>query len=404
MKISFVVPGRNNLKYFKWSYDSIKKHQGSHDITICFADDFSNDGTWDWIKEKQKIDPKLKAIRNNGPTRLGHCILYDQIVEELVTDDIFMIWHCDMYLCPNAIDYIEKYIQPKTIVSLTRIEPLLHPGGKEKIQIDFGVEPELFDENKFLTWFNTTKEERKEKITEGIFAPWAIYKKDFQSIGGHDEGYQPQSKEDSSIFNRFQLNGYKFIQTWDGCVAHMTCRGSRFNPFLTIVGKESDEWLKQNNRSTRNFIRMWGHFVKHDEYMKPIIPHKYDVGFIITNCNDNFLSTLEPWCQKIYIDNFGIAKSYIKKEQPNTKFNLTDKIKNITDEKTNNIIVKFDCNKLTNNNFQIIQNLSEIITDSGEVGNFKLDIFDVEIKSLQYYENDLIVCKNTGWRRPIEET
>jgi hypothetical protein len=29
MKISFIVPGRNNLKYFKWSYDSIMKNKGN---------------------------------------------------------------------------------------------------------------------------------------------------------------------------------------------------------------------------------------------------------------------------------------------------------------------------------------------------------------------------------------
>ena len=38
-------------------------------------------------------------------------------------------------------------------------------------------------------------------------------------------------------------------------------------------------------RSTRNFIRKWGHFVKHDALMKPIIPPKYDIGFIIKKIN-----------------------------------------------------------------------------------------------------------------------
>ena len=51
MKISLIQPGRNNLKYLKWSYDSIRKNQGKHDVEICVADDFSNDGTWDWCQE-----------------------------------------------------------------------------------------------------------------------------------------------------------------------------------------------------------------------------------------------------------------------------------------------------------------------------------------------------------------
>ena len=116
--------------------------------------------------------------------------------------------------------------------------------------------------------------------TEGIFAPWAFWKKDFQEIGGHDPIFAPQSKEDTDIFNRFHLNGIKFIQTWEGFVYHMTCRGSRFadgakrnpNGEVFMKNRETDEWLKQNQKSTREFIRKWGHYCKHDEYMKPIVP------------------------------------------------------------------------------------------------------------------------------------
>ena len=51
MKISLIQPGRNNLKYLKWSYDSIRKNQGEHDVEICVADDASTDGTWGWCLE-----------------------------------------------------------------------------------------------------------------------------------------------------------------------------------------------------------------------------------------------------------------------------------------------------------------------------------------------------------------
>ena len=42
------------------------------------------------------------------------------------------------------------------MVSATRIEPPLHPDGPEKILLDCGIEPEEFDEDKLLTWLNTT--------------------------------------------------------------------------------------------------------------------------------------------------------------------------------------------------------------------------------------------------------
>ena len=119
-----------------------------------------------------------------------------------------MIFHADMMLGKHADLEAFKYLDRKKVVCATRIEPPLHPEGPEKIIKDCGIEPEEFNElglMNFLKEFNTGED----KLTEGIFAPWAIYKDDFTSIGGHDPLYAPQSKEDSDIFNRFQLAGYE---------------------------------------------------------------------------------------------------------------------------------------------------------------------------------------------------
>ena len=402
--ISFIQPSRNNLKYLKWSYDSIRKNLSPiHEI--CWADDFSDDGTWEWMQEIADKDKNVRIIRNSGPDRLGHTILYDRLVE-LATNDIVMIYHADMYACPNMDVEVLKHLQRGKVVSATRIEPPLHPDGPEKILMDCGIEPEEFKEQELLQYIDERVGQfDNAPTTEGIFAPWAIYKDDFLAIGGHDPLYAPQSKEDSDIFNRFVLAGYETIQTWRGFVYHMTCRGSRFkdgamrNPAgqVFMKGRESSEWLAQNLRSTRNFIRKWGHMVKHNEYLKPIIPPKYDVGFVVENCDTNMLKELEPWCSDIYGDwvghkGYGVNQ-YIEEEQKDTQFNLSKKIHSQHIEPKNNIVVRFDANKLTSQNFQMLVNLSEIIQDSGEIGTMHLEIFQLDIKSLKAYEKDLILVK-----------
>jgi glycosyltransferase involved in cell wall biosynthesis len=392
MKISLIQPGRNNLKYLKWSYNSIRKNQDNHEVEICVADDASTDGTWEWCQEMMSKDSNFKAILNNTGQRLGHTILYDRLINEVATNDICMIYHADMYLCPGALDAIEDKLKEKTIVSLTRIEPPLHPDGPEKILKAFGVEPEEFDEQGLLDFLNSRVP--NDSTTEGIFAPWAFWKSDFQEIGGHDPLYAPQSKEDSDIFNRFQLNGIKFIQTWHGCVYHMTCRGSRRNTVdkAKNIYEDSPEWLAQNMRSTRNFIRKWGHFVKHDELMKPIIPPKYDIGIDLQNdrLGSNLLEILEPWCSVIYVN--CNREEYIKQEQPNTIIDLGDKIRYSASVKENDIMVNVDGTRFTQEDFNIIQQLSEIINDSGEIGEFELGNIKLDIRKLNTYENDLIVC------------
>ena len=400
--ISFIQPSRNNLKYLKWSYNSIRKNLG-YIHEICWADDFSDDGTWEWMNEIKGKDRNVKIHRNEGPTRLGHTILYDTLVD-MSSNDIVMIYHADMYACPKLDEEMLKHLQPGKVVSATRIEPPLHPDGPEKILMDFGIEPEEFDEHGLCNFLEDDKLHSEDKLTEGIFAPWATYKDDFLAIGGHDPLYAPQSKEDSDIFNRFVLAGYELIQTWQGFVYHMTSRGSRFkdgalrNPAgqVFMKGRESTEWLEQNVRSTRNFIRKWGHMVQHDEYMKPIIPPKYDVGFKVYNTDINLLKELEPWCSCIYLD-YGsdYIHEYKKEEQPNTSFNLDERIKmygNADITGYHDIVVEFDAQKLTQENFQTIVNLSKLLQDSGEVGEMEYDIFKFYIKSLKSYENNLIVC------------
>ena len=388
MKISFIQPSRNNLKYLQWSYNSIRKNQGDHEVEICVADDFSGDGTWEWCQERMENDPHFKAIRNEGPTRLGHTILYDRLVNEVATADVAMIYHADMYLCPQAIDAIEKYIEPRKIVSLTRIEPPLHPDGPEKVLRNFGTEPEDFPEDEFLVWVSKHIDSVRDQTTEGIFAPWAFYREDFQKIGGHDPLYAPQSKEDSDIFNRFLLDGIEFIQTWEGCVYHMTCRGSRYNPTITTVGKESDEWLAQNERSTRNFIRKWGHFVKHDALMKPIVPPRYDIDLRISNCTEALLRVLEPWCNTIYTDLLQEkVDSYIQQEQPNTAYDLR---KRITNRATSDVAVRIDGKTFNSQDFQYIQMLPDILKENQAVGKFQLGNMELAVERLVEYQDQLI--------------
>jgi len=398
--ISFIQPSRSNLKYLKWSYESIRKNLG-YRHEICMADDFSDDGTWKWMQKISKKDQNVKIYRNNGPERLGHTILYDTLVK-MATNDIVMIYHADMYALPDMDTEVLKHIKPGVVVSATRIEPPLHPAGPEKVIKDFGIEPEEFQEQELLNWFDMDYTWEQE-TTEGIFAPWAIYKEDFLKIGGHDKLFAPQSKEDSDIFNRFILNGYKVVQTREGCVYHMTCRGSRFadgakrnpNGEVFMKNRETDEWLAQNERSTRNFIRKWGTMVQHDRLLKPIISPMYNIGFELTEQTSiENIRLLEPWCCYMVVPDREMISQYIEEEQPNTDYDLTERLHtDIPNNPIYDIKLVFNPNDITQASFNIIQKLPDIIKDSGSEGDrFELDIFDIWIEQMVEKQRNNIVC------------
>lgn len=419
--VSIVLPSRNNLKYLKWSYNSIRKNVG-FDVTICMADDASSDGTWDWLQEISLLDSNVKILHNSGPKRVGHTILYDRIVNELVDTKYFIIAHADMYWLPGSIDAMLKYIHDDVIVSATRIEPPLHPDGPEKIIANFGIEPEEFDEDKFLEWFFNPEfgvyvEEEKlmkngvpegQVYTEGVFAPWMMSTHRFKELHGHDPLFAPQSKEDSDFWNRALLDDVDFIQTWEGFVYHMTSRGSRFNPTLTTPGKNSAEWEAQNLRSTKNFIRKWGHFVKHDPLMKPIVIPKYDIGLVFKDCPEEMINALEPYFNTMYVDNTTAVQNYIALEQPNTMYNLSTRVISVTPDSmeqlynsdTHDIMIYVDRANLREEYVGVLQFIHEVIQDSGSVGKMAYGHIQINInKMIDYSRNNLLLENNIEGQR-----
>ena len=346
-KITFCIPSKNNKRYLEACIPSIRKnsYRGDHDI-IVFVD-ADNDGTVEWL-ESVKDEYNLKYIVNDTGKLYGIGKAYDKCVEESTTD-IFMIFHADMMLGRDADLEAFKYLDRKKVVCATRIEPPLHPDGPEKIV------------------------------------------KDFLEMGGHDPRFA-SAREDSDVFNRLVLSGFDLIQSWQSFVYHLTARAGQFQhgKLTQDHSQKSEEWRNLMNNSTREFFRKWGSTVNHDQYMMPIISPKYDIGFVVKNCNEHMLGILEPWCSTIYVD--CEIEKYIESEQPNTTDNLTKKILSIHSEKQNDIVVSFDGLKLTNEEFQFIQQLPLVIKDSGEIGNMEYSIFEIQINKLKTYEGDLIKC------------
>ena len=354
-KITFCIPSKSNLRYLKTCIPSIRKNAYRDDHEIIVFVDQDEDGTVKWLNEVKDqyniqyyVNPKL------GEELFGIGRAYDFCVAKSNTD-IFMIFHADMMLGINADFKAWSHLKPKTVVCSTRVEPPLHPNAGEKIIKDFGMWPEEFKEKEFDKYVESQLEETK--TTEGIFAPWMMYKKEFiEILGGHDP-IMHSCREDSDIFNRMLLAEFTFIQPWNSLVYHLTGRGAG-----SFDGDKErhKQWKKDMDNSTLEFIRKWGTNVKHTPLMKPIVLPVYKKSLILKNPNPQLERLLEPW------------------------FNGGD-----------GIIVEVDGKTFTQQDFDYIQQLSEILDDSTfleedmgeqfEVGNLTLTI-----KNIDTHEKKLI--------------
>jgi GT2 family glycosyltransferase len=345
-KITYCIPSKNNLRYLKSSIGSIKENS-SQEFDIIVYVDSDNDGTKEWLDKKG-----IKYIINESNIPKGIAYGYNRCIEAATTPIVCM-FHADMYMGKGFDTAILKYLKPLSVVSGTRIEPPLHPKGLEKIVENFGMYPEDFKQEEFDLFVQKIIQDNKDKTTRGIFAPWAIYKEDITSIGMHDETFHSYH-EDSDIFNRFILNDYELIQTWEAYVYHLTCRGGQFQDGVEQVTQDK-EFHKMKHKAAQHYINKWGSWIRNDEYQHPVLFPVYKKKLIITNNNPEIENGLKFW------------------------FNDGD-----------DIIVEIDGNTFTQQDFNYIVQLNEIIKDNGEIGQFNLGNLKININSLQEYQDNLI--------------
>lgn len=378
--VTLVIPSYNNLRHLKNCYSSIKKHAPETELVLI--DDGSTDGTYDWILSLK--DDRVKHFRSEE--RLGHTIQYDAGIA-MASNDVVGIFHADMIMGPNYVKNVLKHLEEKTVVCGTRVEPPLHPPGKEKITSDFGTDFDNLRVNEFDSFCLRSQEANAGKTSRGMFAPWVIYKRDFDYVGGHDPDFAPFPYEDSDIFQRWILAGYKLVQSRDAFVYHLTCRGHRWSE---QVGTDDEYYKTVSKKAARNYIRKWGSWIKNDEYQHPIIVPKCKVAFVQKTTVSEFdLEGLEPWCDTFFIPDDELSKlalsNYVKREQANTSLSLEEKIVPTSVLESNHrehydVVIAFD--KVdTESKWLVIQNVSELIehSDEGTIYEVKGDVGGITI-------------------------
>jgi hypothetical protein len=299
-------------------------------------------------------------VEINDNVNLG--VNYNNAVAKANGEKIILL-HNDMVIKSGFVEEMDKHIIKNRVTTYTRVEPPIYTGiYPGKIILDCGTDLEIFNKKKF------EELQIEESLIDGgsqLF--FGCLKEDY--IGLDTQTFNPPQMwcSDDDLHLRYKLAGFE----------HKVSSAHVYH-FVSKTSRSINNYQQVEIKSNRNFVRKWGN-------RNPKV--KYNIGFVINNCNQHILEILEPWCDNIYIN--CETESYITREQSNTKFNLKDRVKSIKD-KSNNILIEFDATKLTNDNFQLIQQLPEIIQDSGEIGEFELDIFKITIKSLETYEHTLI--------------
>jgi GT2 family glycosyltransferase len=361
-KISFVIPVFNNFEYTKNIYFNLKEYFPNDEIVISNGGSTEPETSLFFGKTE---DANLIYIENE---LVNLCENYNIGVEK-ATSEIVVLLHNDMFVPPNFKQKLLLDLEEGSIISFTRIEPPIFPVEEPgKIVRDFGSNLKTLDKKSvidFCSNYNT-------KYDGGGYLFIACHKKNYIKLD--EKTFNPPQcwSADGDLHIRYKLSGLKRIIS-SACVYHFVSKTSRTKGYEII-----------EHHSNKNFIRKWG-FIN-SQYNK-----KYNVSLIIKNSTLDLIKLLEPWCDKIFVEN---KDNYISSEQQNTSFDLNQRVNLISDFNSNtetDIVISFNGNEFDQKAFYFIQNMSDFFFEKIKcLGEYQVHIFTLKVNCIKNYEKDLI--------------
>jgi GT2 family glycosyltransferase len=373
--ISLLVGLKNNLDYNKHFYETTRELYP--DTELCFVSYGSTDGTHEWLETL--TDNNVKYFYSDESKTFSDTF---NKAAELATKDYVAYLHNDIVLAPGFIENLEKHVSSENVVAYTTIEPPIFADHERpgKLIYDLGTSLETFNKDALYEFVQIKQKQYADKIESGITFFMCMPRTKLLEIGGMDNLFNPMFCEDDDLIRRWKMLGMKCFTALDAICYHFVSKTSRF----------SEEYQTRTQQielqSNRNYVRKWG--------SRSEAP-KYNIAFVVKQCNLELLELLEPWCDRIYIedDMQVITTHYIDKEQPNTKFDLTKRVLHVGHNDPhgeNDIVVELDKLRLTNQDFAYIQQLPAIFHDSGGIGEFQLGNLKLTVYSIETYEKNLI--------------
>jgi len=265
-------------------------------------------------------------VEENDNVTLG--INYNNAVVKAKGEKIILL-HNDMIIKPDFIETMDKYIIKNRITTYTRIEP---PIFKDiypgKVLLDCGYDLNSLNKEKFNK-FNINES----LIDGGSQLFFGCLKEDYIGIDGYTF---KMFCEDDDLHLRYKLAGFEH-KVSSAHVYHFVSKTSRAGHYQEI-----------EQQSNINFIKKWG-------FRNSIHNVVYKKSIIINNPNPQLEQALEPW--------FNGGKD---------------------------IIIEADGRTFNQQDYNIIQQLNDIIKENGEIGSFELGNIKITINSMDEYQNTLI--------------
>lgn len=400
-KITFATnTGPGTLEYTKLLLRSLKENLDSDEHEILVFIDHDNDGTLEHLKSVKSSFKDLKIVTHTikpilGPERNSNLIV------ELAKHDVVSYLQSDMVVSKHYDTEILKHLEQDMILSSTRVEPPLHGLSDLTFTQNFGLSPEEFEWESFLSYADSIK---SDKVVDYFFAPFTVHKQTWNKLGGYDTNFR-RSRCDSDIVQRALHLGIQVKQTFSANVYHFTCVSSRGKNWFDTKNDKAQKRVQVQQYADqvelRRFIRKWGRFSHMDR-----LSFKYDVDFVVKGESPqltNLAYDLEPFSSRLWIPSQNIKDHLLSRcklehnyanelygfseedwEASKQYYNRTgyDHIFCIGEPEDYSIKITINVENDIREFLQYIGSLREMLEDS-EPGNYNLGGVEVDIRELR---------------------
>jgi glycosyltransferase involved in cell wall biosynthesis len=205
---SIIIPTYSAAQELDLAIKSIKKNSRLDNELIIIVDRLKSGGVSQGVLtvlQNHKIRPIINK-ENLGPYRNWNLGAKKAVNEWLVfaTDD--------QYFAPGWDEALWRFKKRKRLLTGQLVEPGLIPVWKTNIEKDFGHNPQEFKEKDFLAFVKEATVNGL--VDEGFFVPLAVYRDDFEALGGWptegEFGARNAPANDIAFIDKARKAGFEF--------------------------------------------------------------------------------------------------------------------------------------------------------------------------------------------------
>lgn len=242
--LSIVICAFNGLGYTKLLVESLRRYSVfEHEIVIW--SDGSTDGTAEWLANESGI------VWKHDPENRGICTAMNRAAG-LATRPYLFFPNTDHVLAPGWDEALLRRLGPRTVVSLSCIEPGIVPVASIFHTVNLGARWQDFD---WVGFEDSSRRLAKAEATPGVNYPFALAKTLWQEVGALDERFNPGPANDPDLFYRLHLAGAEMVRAEDCLAYHFSGKSSRMADEAT---RERREWREVTDRNEKRFEEKWG--------------------------------------------------------------------------------------------------------------------------------------------------